>query len=305
MSKRFKKIYIEISNVCNLQCTFCPEVERGKKFMEAELFRKVATQASYLTDVVCFHLMGEPLLHPKFSDYLDICGALGLRLEVTTNGVLLDEKRTEALLKPMVAQVNFSLQSFGDNFPERDNAHYLQNIFFFTQRALTARPDLYVYYRLWNEGAAGAPAANNQMFEKIREGLQVDFPPEAVHRQKAVHLKGRVYMHLDVRFEWPHPSRPVRGTKGFCYGMSSQMGILADGTVVPCCLDKEGVINLGNCGSKRLDHLLSTPRAKAIREGFKNGILVEDLCQRCTYIERFDGHVRRIDELKKRQRGQS
>src|SRR4051812_21614734 len=108
-------------------------------------------------------------------------------------------------------------------------------------------------------------------------------------------------MHLDVRFEWPHPSQPIRSTKGFCYGMSSQMGILADGTVVPCCLDKEGVINLGNCSTKRLDHVMREPRAKAIREGFKKGILVEDLCQKCTYIERFDAQAKRIEADKKRK----
>ncbi len=301
MPKRFKKIYIEISNVCNLQCTFCPEVVRGKKFMEPELFKKVATEAAPLTDVVCFHLMGEPLLHPEFENYLNICAALGVRVELTTNGILLNEQRIETLMNPVLKQINFSLQSFESNFPDRDNTDYLQKIFDFTKRAIVERPDLYIYYRLWNEGSPGAQESNDRMFEKIRNGLHVDFKPSADgRRHKSIHIKGLVHVHKDIRFEWPHPSRPVRSEKGFCYGMSSQMGILADGTVVPCCLDKEGVINLGNCGSKRLDHIMRSPRAKAIREGFKNGILVEDLCQKCTYIERFDGQVKRIEARKNR-----
>jgi radical SAM protein with 4Fe4S-binding SPASM domain len=80
------------------------------------------------------------------------------------------------------------------------------------------------------------------------------------------------------------------------------MGILADGTVVPCCLDKEGVINLGNCSAKRIDHIMRSPRAKALRDGFKNGILVEDLCRKCTYIERFDGQAQRIEARKSAER---
>ncbi len=286
MPKRFKKIYIEISNVCNLQCTFCPEVARGKAFMEPALFQEAAAAAAPLTDVVCFHLMGEPLLHPEFEAYLNVCGALGLRVELTTNGILLDEKRANALMNPALSQVNFSLQSFESNFPDRDNSEYLQRIFAFTLRAFQERPDLYLNYRLWNEGAPGADVSNEHMIEKIRRGLKTDF--NDFKGSKSVHIKQRLYLHRDVRFEWPHPGRPVRSTKGFCHGLSSHIGILADGTVVPCCLDKEGVINLGNCGSDRLTSIIDGPRATSIREGFKNRILVEDLCQKCTFISRFD-----------------
>ncbi len=289
MPKQFKKIYIEISNVCNLQCTFCPEVVRGKKFMDPALFERTAKAAVPLTDVVCFHLMGEPLLHPQFESYLKFCGELGLRVELTTNGILLDEKRSEALLDPTLTQINFSLQSFESNFPDRDNSEYLQKIFNFTRQALEKRPNLYINYRLWNEGADGASESNARIIEKIRSGLNIEFKPENdLDRQKAAQIKGRLYLHRDVRFEWPHPSQPVRATKGFCHGLSSHIGILADGTVVPCCLDKEGVINLGNCGSNRLGQIINTPRAQAIRDGFRNRILVEDLCQKCTFISRFD-----------------
>lgn len=292
MSKRFKKIYIEISNVCNLQCTFCPEVIRDKKFMEPALFQEVAASAAPLTDVVCFHLMGEPLLHPHFESYLNVCKDLGLRVELTTNGILLDDKRADMLMNPVLSQVNFSLQSFESNFPGRDNSEYLERIFRFTERALRERPELYINYRLWNEGSSGADASNAQLIEKIRAGLQVEMnPPGGIEGRKSVAIKGRVSLHKDVRFEWPHPSHPIRSTTGFCYGLTSQIGILADGTVVPCCLDKEGVINLGNCGTRSLNAIVDGPRAKRIRKGFKSRILVEDLCQKCTYISRFDDKV--------------
>jgi radical SAM protein with 4Fe4S-binding SPASM domain len=291
--KRFKKIYIEISNVCNLQCTFCPEVVRDKKFMEPELFRSVAAAAEPLTNEVCFHLMGEPLLHPEFENYLNICAELKLPVNLTTNGILLDEKRSDALMNPILSQINFSLQSFESNFPGRDNSAYLQKIFDFTERALRERPLLYINYRLWNEGSEGAEASNQGLIEKIRQGLKVDFNSFTdVARKKSAHIKGRLSLHKDVRFDWPHPKSPIRSTRGFCHGLTSHIGILADGTVVPCCLDKEGNINLGNCGSQSLQQIIQTPRAKSIRNGFQNGILVEDLCQKCTFISRFDGKVK-------------
>lgn len=295
MPKRFKKVYIEISNVCNLQCTFCPEVQRGKTFMGPELFQKAARAVAPLTETVCFHLMGEPLLHPRFQDYVAFCGGLGLPVDITTNGILLDEKRMEALLHPALRQVNFSLQAFGDNFPEKDNAAYLDKIFHFTRLALERRPELYINYRLWNEGAEGAPVANAQILERIRRGLNIAFEPVwDVRRKKGVKLTGRLSLHMDSRFEWPNPHHPIRSERGFCHGLSSHIGILADGTVVPCCLDKEGVISLGNCGAQNLEDLLQAPRARAIHDGFQKGLLVEDLCRKCTFIARFDRKAKQV-----------
>lgn len=294
-AKRFKKVYIEISNVCNLQCTFCPEVIRDKKFMEPELFKKVAKAVAPLTEEVCFHLMGEPLLHPEFDAYVNLCNTLGLRINLTTNGMLLNQERMEALLNPAMKQINFSLQSFESNFPERDNSSYLQKIFDFTERALQERSDLYINYRLWNHGAIGSKESNDLMMKKIKDGLHVDFDAVSnIQWKKNVKIKGRAYLHFDSRFEWPHPSQPIRSTEGFCHGLSSHIGILADGTVVPCCLDKEGVISLGNCGHQNINDLLQSPRAKSIHEGFQKGILVEDLCQKCTFISRFDSKLKHL-----------
>jgi radical SAM protein with 4Fe4S-binding SPASM domain len=295
MPKRFQKVYIEISNVCNLQCGFCPEVERGKRFMEPALFRRVATAVAPLTDEVCFHLMGEPLLHPEFDAYVDFCGSLGLRVNLTTNGMLLRADRREALLHPALKQINFSLQSFESNFPGQDDSVYLQGIFAFTARALDARPDLYINYRLWNGGAEEAEASTERMLAKIGGalGVEISSVPD-VRWKKSVKLKGRVYLHFDSRFEWPHPHQPLRSTRGFCHALSSHLGILADGTVVPCCLDKEGVISLGSCRSQTIDDILQSPRAQAMQDGFQKGILVEDLCRRCTFIARFDNKARRL-----------
>lgn len=293
MPKRFKKVYIEISNVCNLQCTFCPPVVRDTKFMDPELFDRVLQEVAPLTEEVCFHLMGEPLLHPEFESYLKRCQSAGVRVNLTTNGILLDDRRQEALFNPTLSQINFSLQSFEANFPGQEDSDYLQRIFNFTERALIHRPELYINFRLWNVGVSGAEQSNARMMAKISARLQVQVTPMTdIRWRKGVHLKGRVYLHFDSRFEWPNPHRPVRSTRGFCHGLSSHIGILADGTVVPCCLDKEGVINLGNCGSQRIADIVETPRAQRLQQGFRAGQLLEDLCQKCTFIARFDHRLK-------------
>lgn len=289
VKKRFSKINIEISNVCNLQCSFCPEVVREKKLMTPEVFRKIIGEVAPLTDLVCLHLMGDPLVHPKLSKFIDICEEAKVRIFLVTNGVLLQNEKAEQLLRSPLQQVNFSLHSFFDNFPSKDPAPYLERIFSFTERALSERPDLYLNYRLWNlNDPQGTATDNHEMLRRVCERFGVTAPSEIdVRRKKSVHLKNRLYLHFDTEFIWPGLDLEVLGTRGRCYGLSSHFGILADGTVVPCCLDKEAAIPLGNATETSIDEILKSPRALQMVKGFRENKLIESLCQRCQYIERF------------------
>lgn len=288
-ARRFKKIHIEISNVCNLSCSFCPSVQREKGRISVAAFEKIVEAAAPLSEEVCLHLMGEPLLHPELESLVALCAAADVRIFLVSNGVLLRQRASELLLHPAFRQVNFSLHSFRDNFPLEDPKNYLERIFRFTEAAFEARPDLYINYRLWNlDDPRGATASNRDMLSAITE--RFGCPPLEtldVRRRKSVRLTNRLYLHFDTEFIWPGLERPWLGDKGRCYGLSSHIGILVDGTVVPCCLDKDGVIPLGNIHEEPLETILAGPRATAMREGFKRGQLVEALCQRCSYIERF------------------
>ncbi len=289
MRKRFAKVNIEISNICNLQCSFCPEVIRSKQLMELELFRSIIEQVEPLTEQVCFHLMGDPLVHPELEQMIGICEESGVRIFFVTNGVLLREKQAELLLSPAMGQVNFSLHSFFDNFPDRDPGPYLERIFAWTERALAERPELYINFRLWNlEETRGTGLKNREMLRRIEERFGAAPTRDADVRQKKSHrLKGRLYLHFDTEFTWPGLELPVLGDHGRCYGLSSHFGILVDGTVVPCCLDKEGAIPLGHLRERSLIEILDSERAREMLEGFRAGKLVEELCRRCQYIERF------------------
>lgn len=289
MAKRFQKINIEISNICNLQCSFCPEVVRAKKVMPIALFERIIQQVAPLTEQVCFHLMGDPLVHPELADFIQVCEQQDVKIFLVTNAVLLREKQTQLLLSPAFRQVNFSLHSFHDNHPDKDPTAYLARVFDYTQKALLLRPDLYINYRLWNlQEVRGTSSRNHDMLRRIGEHFDLDINTLIdVRQKKSVHLKNRLYLHFDTEFIWPSMDLPVLGTQGTCYGLTSHFGILVDGTVVPCCLDKEGGIPLGNIQDQDVIDILASPRSQALLEGFRKKKLVESLCQRCQYIERF------------------
>jgi len=293
LKKRFSKINIEISNICNLQCSFCPEVVRPKAQMEPALFREIIRQVAPLTEQVCLHLMGDPLTHPELETLINICTEYSTPVFLVTNGLLMRKQESQLLLREIFRQVNFSLHSFWDNFPGRDPSLYLQKIFEFTNVAMTERPDLYINFRLWNLKAEGEMSADNrEIIRRVQDYFQVEINDRVnLRRHKSIHVKNRLYLHFDSKFIWPDLSLPSLGAKGTCYGLTSHFGILVDGTVVPCCLDKEGSISLGRVQDLPILEILESPRAKNILLGFQKKTLVEELCQRCQYIERFDRPV--------------
>jgi radical SAM protein with 4Fe4S-binding SPASM domain len=300
--KRYDKVHIEISNICNLQCSFCPEVVRTKKLISLELFEKIVQQVSPLTEQIAFHLMGDPLVHPQLSQLVDISQKYHAKIFFVTNGVLLTEERAELLLHPAFRQVNFSLHSFFDNFKDKDPGQYLAKVFNYTEKALEQAPEKYINFRLWNlQDVRGSSDSNRDMLKRISERFDTELPQNFdVRDRKSFRIKGRLYLHFDTEFIWPDLHLPVLGSVGTCYGLKSHFGILVDGTVVPCCLDKEGAIALGNISNSSLQDILESERAQAIFKGFQNRKLIEPLCQRCQYIDRFGRpHAERSQRLQK------
>lgn len=287
--KKFDRIYVEISNICNLACSFCPEVERPKKVMKTEDFEVLLKKIKDHTKMITLHLMGEPLLHPNIGVLFDLCFKYDLKVNLTTNGILFKKKLEEFILKNALYQINFSLQSFPDNFPEASFENYLDSILFDVDDIMMRRPDVYINFRLWNQGTSEEEYIKKFIIEKIfnRYMIQVNENVD-VGFKKSKNIVNRFYLHFDSRFDWPNLKGPNVGTKGFCHGLKSHIGVHADGSVVPCCLDKESKINLGNLfEAKKLDDIIENERSRKIIEGFQKGDVVEDLCQHCSYRLRF------------------
>ena len=275
---RFQKVYVEISNLCNLSCAFCPGTKRPGHAMTEDEFSQLLPKLRPYTDYLYFHLMGEPLLHPKLGTFLELAGLHGFKVILTTNGTLLEKQQALLLGSSALHKVNISLHAFEANDLDMPFEEYLRRCFAFG-RAAEGR--VLIAYRLWNSG--GADARN----EAIKAELARYFPGQWVQERRGIRIGQRVYLEHGDKFDWPDLAASDGGERVFCYGLRDQIGVLCDGTVVPCCLDHEGDLSLGNLFRQDMEEILATERAKAIYEGFSNRRAAEPLCRRCGYARRF------------------
>lgn len=276
--KRFQKIYLEISNICNLKCNFCPGTKRKKKALTVEEFSSLLSKLAPYTDYVYFHVMGEPLCHTEIAEFLRLAGNAGLKVILTTNGTLLSMQQEMLLSSPALHKVNISLHAFEANDLAVPFSTYLQQCFSFGKAAEGRK---LVVYRLWNQGGLDE---KNQV---ILEAMKHFFPEPWQDGRRGIQIGEKVFLEHGQKFDWPDLEAEDGGDHVFCYGLRDQIGVLCDGTVVPCCLDHEGDIPLGNLFEESMEEILAKPRIRAIYDGFCNRKATEELCRRCRYARRF------------------
>ena len=276
--KRFQKVYLEISNVCNLSCAFCPGTKRKPKVMSEAEFSSLLPKLRPWTDYLYFHLMGEPLCHPGLESFLKLAGEHGFRMILTTNGTLLQKQRNILLASDGLHKINISLHAFEANDLSVPFEDYLHQCFAFGKAAEGRK---LVVYRLWNQGGA------DRLNERILSKLEEFFPKPWVQERKGIRIGSRVYLEYGDKFDWPDLNAEDQGQQVFCYGLRDQIGVLCDGTVVPCCLDHDGDLALGNLFERDLEEILESDRAKSICHGFQRKFAAEELCRKCGYARRF------------------
>ena len=273
----YNKVYVEITNICNMHCSFCHGHNRVPRQMSREEFAQILEALKNQTKYIYYHLMGEPLLHPLLPEFLSMAKEQGYKSILTTNGTLLP-KRGDALLHAGVHKVNLSIHSF-ENGSEETHTGYLCGLAEFAKRA--ADVGTIVVFRMWNRGY---DAGNNARAMQI---LQEAIPGEWTENSRGIRVRDRIFVEFGARFAWPDSHAEIQGNRFYCYGLKDQFGILADGTVVPCCLDSDGVINLGNIFREDIDEILHSQRASDMVAGFQCGKASEELCKRCGYAQRF------------------
>ena len=272
MKKKYKKIYIEIINYCNLTCPFCVKTKREKKMMTKDEFSYVLDQVKPYTDYIYLHIQGEPLMHPDISVLLDIAKSKGFYVNITTNGTLLDKNIDTLIACSAVRQINLSLQALL-SLPNKED--YYKNIV----RLIKENENIYLSLRLWGNFSQDIIKQELKIFED-ELGYEIDL-------KKSNHLKERVYISLEDEFTWPDLSSPFNSDKGRCEAIS-QLGILSNGEVVPCCLDKDGIMSMGNIYKTPLKEILESPRYIDMISSFKKGLVKENLCKHCTFLNRFN-----------------
>lgn len=281
--RKLRKAYLEITNVCNLHCSFCPGTRRPPGFLASEDFQTLAARLRSCTEYLYLHLMGEPLLHPGLGDILARASEMEFKVMIATNGTLLYKRGALLCSSPAVEKVSISLHSFEGNGGDGLEEYLYQCIRFAREVSAAGKR---CAFRLWNLDGADTRGANSQN-GKILSVLEQSFPKPWREGRRGTTLCPNVFLEWGERFDWPDLSAPETDRPGFCYGLRDQVGVLWDGTVVPCCLDHEGDVPLGNLYQKPLEDILDSPRARAIYDGFSQGKANEELCRRCGFARRF------------------
>lgn len=276
--KKFKKIYVEITNICNLSCSFCSKDKRVKEYISVIKMEQLLQKINDYTDYIYLHVKGEPLLHPDLEEILNLCEKYHKKVNITTNATLLKEKE-KILSHKAIRQINLSLHS------ENEKKDYLKEIF----NVVDKLEDKNVVYRFWTmENEKLSPKSTN-LVEKIILHYQLSTEiVEKINCSCNIKIKNNTYINKANEFIWPNINNDYYNASGYCYALKDQIGILVDGTVVPCCLDSDGIVNLGNIYNTSLEEIINSDRFQKMRQGFCNRKVQEELCKHCSYKERFD-----------------
>ena len=278
MKKTFKKIYIEITNCCNLSCSFCSKTSKPKRTMTIEEFKNIISKIKSYTDYIYLHVKGEPLLHKDLKEFLKIAEENDLKVNLTTNGTLFSQRVDDLKNSKALKKVNFSLHS-ENNYP-----NYFENIF---QSVDKLPKDITVIYRLWTLSNSALDKKSTEIVEKLKDYYNLS--PQIVdklYKEQNVKISSNIYVDKDNEFIWPKVTEEK--SNGYCHALKTHLGILVDGTVVPCCLDASGIINLGSIYTDTLENIMTTERYRKLKKSFQDHKPSEALCASCTYKNKND-----------------
>ena len=275
------KVYLEITNLCNLSCSFCHKTKRAARMMTAEEYDLLTGRLAGKVKYLYFHLMGEPTLHPLLPSFIAKARERGFLPMLTTNGSLL-EACGDALIADPLHKISISIHAPEAN-PEFADDSYIETCARFARRA--AAVGTVVALRLWN---LGSDADNSETLARLHRAFPE--PWKTARPGESERIAERIYLEWGARFDWPDIDAPARvdGAPTFCHALRNHCGVLVDGTVVPCCIDADGVMALGNLYEKELEEILASPRAQAILRGFGERHACEELCRRCGFAHQFD-----------------
>lgn len=267
------RCYLEITNICNLDCVFCPKTDRLKRRLTDEEFDLLTDKLRGQIQFLYFHLMGEPFLHPSLPKFIRIAREKGFVPVLTTNGTRLSDARE--VIEALPHKIQISLHSHEGNAKEHPE-QYIAEVMAFAKEA--ASKGIIIVLRLWNQG--GYDRTNECLLDLMAQAQ----PRPWTLRHDGWKLTSNLYIEFDRMFDWPDSNHAEYTDENvFCYALRNQIGVLVDGSVVPCCLDHAGELVLGNLFEQSVADILSSSRAKAIYEGFTRHTAVEQLCRRCGY----------------------
>lgn len=262
----YKNVYVEITNNCNLNCDFCIKNKRNNKFMTEEEFKIILNKLKGITNYLYFHVLGEPLLHPSINKFIDLA-SIDYKINITTNGYLINRIKDNKNIN----MLNISLHSYDSKY-NISLEKYLTNIFNTTNELI--KTGTKVNLRLW---------VNNKENDNIINLINKYYNTNI--KQEKCKIKDNIYLDISSNFIWPDLNNNYYSDKGKCYGLITHFGILVDGTIIPCCLDSKGIINLGNIFNDNINSILNKTLCKDMIKGFKNNKKIHELCKHCKFLD--------------------
>ena len=259
--------------------------------MSLENFDNLNKELKEFTNELAYHIVGDPLVLSNLDEYLNISLKYDLKVNITTTANNLQKNHFDKLMNKAIRQINFSINSFNANSHKKTLDEYLNPILDFCEYAVSKKQHFFINLRIWNlDETKSAKEFNEKVFSKVnkRFGSNIDVEDIYENKPKNIKIARMIFFNFDEYFNWPSLDNKFVSNKGFCYGLDSHFGVLSGGTVVPCCLDKDGIVNLGNTNNTQLKDILNSNRVKNIQNGFKEKKVIEEFCQKCEYRTRFD-----------------
>lgn len=287
--KRFKKIYVEITNSCNLKCSFCPEGRRAKEFITVEKFEHIISEIKEYTNLIALHVKGEPLLHPNLKEILKVCKENEMLVNITTNATLLEKNLDTIIESGAVRQLNLSLHSItkNENTDKYNFESYINSVLN-SSKEILEKTNIIISFRLWNLENIAENTENYHILNALEKAFNVENLKDIAKENEFVKLDENAFLNQDLEFVWPSLENEIISEVGTCHGLRNQVAILANGDVVPCCLDGEGEIKLGNIFEKSFEDIIYSIYSKEFVKAFEENRVIHSLCKRCGFRSKFN-----------------
>lgn len=268
-----KRVYLEITNACNLDCPFCSYTKAGE-YMDIEDIDDCLIQIKQFCNYIYLHILGEPLLHPEFNRILDLLDEYGMYLQLVTNGTLLD-KYPDILDHACLRKLSISVHSVKD-VDVSDS--YFETI----NRLIESETDKAIELRFYDR---------NRLDDKLNaylDELYGRYEIKETSRDGSYKLNDHTYIYFQELFRWPHIEDETISEYGYCHGGTDMIAINVKKDVTLCCLDPLAHNAIGNLEKSSLKQILNSELYNSYLENIRNKRLIFPLCQKCSYRSRFD-----------------
>lgn len=244
--------------------------------MSIDEFKTILSKIKDYTNYIYLHVKGEPLLHPNIIEFINLANDYNLKVNLTTNGVLLNKYYKELTKLPNLNKINISLHC------KQDIKDYFDNVF---KSVDEISKNQTIVYRIWTLDNGMLDRENESILNNLKKYYNLSEEKiTEIYNKNNINIRSNIYLDKENIFKWP--SINEYKSEGYCYALKTQIAVLCDGTVVPCCLDSDAKVVLGNIFEKDLYDIINSEKYQKLKKSFQDRKPCEELCKSCEFKER-------------------